>query len=43
MALVAHDQALPKDVPFLLEFIQAVLDDVTDAHDPTELAAVDHG
>src|SRR5262249_37595978 len=39
---MANHQILAEDVRLQLELIQAVLDDVTDAHDAAELAALDH-
>src|SRR4029453_100148 len=40
--LVACEELLPEDVPFHLEFIQAVLDHVADADDPAKPPMVHH-
>ena len=40
--LVACEELLPEDVPFHLEFIQAVLDHVADADDPAKPPTVHH-
>lgn len=40
--LVADHQGLPQDIGLHFQLIQAVLDHVTDTHDPAQLSVLDH-